>query len=250
VSEAHIAHPRRYRAVADEITRLIDEGAYGPGARLPGERALAERFHVSRVTVREALVSLQTLGRVAVRTGSGVYVVDGGDTPGDLVADASAFELTQARLLFESEAAALAAPDIADEQLAHLEALLETMETSDSEEEADLADRDFHLSIAQAADNKVVLRVVEWLWKMRMENESISRVYSAVCSRDSGRRANEHAEVLDALRARDASAARRAMRRHFRRLIESMLDVTEEEALEELRQQAAQTRQRYLKGVT
>ncbi len=246
--DTNIARQRLYHAVAGRIAKLIDDGAYPPGTRLPGQRALAEQFEVSRVTVREALVSLQTLGRVEMRTGSGIYVLDGTDADTDLLPDASAFELTQARLLFESEAAALAAPDIAGETLDRLEALIETMENSDSEEEADLADRDFHLTIAHAVENSVVVHIVEWLWKMRMEHESIRQVYHAVCSRDVTKRGEEHAQVLEALRAHDAAASRLAMRRHFRRLIESMLDVTEEQALEEVRQQAAQTRQRYLKG--
>ena len=243
-----MADQRLYLAVARRLTELIEQGAYPPGSRLPGERALAEKFEVSRVTVREALVSLQTLGRVAIRTGSGVYVQDDAETARGGLPQASAFELTQARLLFESEAAALAAPDISDDTLAHLQALLERMEDSPSEEAADLADRDFHLAIAQASENNVVLHVVKLLWKMRMGQESIRRVYHEVCSRDAPMRGAEHAEVLDALRARDAEASRLAMRKHFRRLIESMLEVTEERDLAEVRKRSAETRQRYLKG--
>lgn len=248
--DTNVSHPRLYHAVATEIIRLIDEGDYQPGTRLPGERALAEQFSVSRVTVREALVSLQTLGRVDIRTGSGVYVLEGGATSPGLLSETSAFELTQARLLFESEAAALAAPDIDADTLDGLEALIQVMENTDSEEEGDRADRDFHLAIARASQNIVVQQVVEWLWKMRMEHESIKKVYHAVCSRDVTRRGQEHAEVLEALRAHDIEASRQAMRRHFQRLMESMLDVTEERALEEVRKQAAETRERYLKGVT
>ena len=241
---------RLYHTVAKEIRTLIEQGVYAPGSRLPGERALAEQFEVSRVTVREALISLQTLGIVQIRTGSGVYVSEGGALAPFFAPDASAFELTQARLLIESEAAALAAPDISDETLEELGTLIEKMETSDSEEEANLADRDFHLTIAAASENQVVIHIVEMFWKMRMEQDSIVAAYHAVCSRDVAKRGEEHAEVLEALRARDANASRLAMRTHFRRLIESMLDVSEEKALEEVKQRAAETRQRYLKGAT
>ena len=239
---------RLYHRVANEITTLIDQGTWPPGTRLPGERVLAEKFDVSRVTVREALVSLQTLGRVEIRTGSGVYVREDEEPESGLLPEASAFELTQARMLIESEAAALAAPDIGEEELQRLEALLGIMETSGSEEEADLADRDFHLTIARASENSVVLRIVESLWKTRMEQPSIRQAYHEVCSRNLTRRGEEHAEVLAALRAHDAGASRLAMRRHFRRLIESMLDVTEERALQEVRKKAAESRVRYLKG--
>ena len=245
-----MSEPRLYITIANELTRLIEQGTYPPGSRLPGERALAEQFEVSRVTVREALVSLQTLGRIQVRTGSGVYVPEAGAVASQGLPQVSAFELTQARLLIESEAAALAAPDISDETLDELAALIETMETSGSNAEADLADRDFHLAIAKASENKVVTHFVEMLWKMRMEQESIKEIYHAVCSRDVTKRGEEHYEVLEALRARDANASRNAMRKHFRRLIESMLDVTEVQAFEEVKQRAAETRQRYLKGST
>ena len=241
---------RLYHSIAKEIRKLIEDGAYPPGARLPGERALAAKFEVSRVTVREALISLQTLGLVQIRTGSGIYVCESGALEPATLPEVSAFELTQARLSIESEAAALAAPDITDETLAELTVLIEKMESSDSEEEADLADRDFHLTIAAASENQVVTHIVEMFWKMRMEQRSIAAAYHAVCSRDVTKRGEEHAEVLEALRARDANASRLAMRKHFRRLMESLLDATEEQAIEEVKQRAAETRQRYLKGAT
>lgn len=243
-----MAGTRLYHSVASEIKGLIDQGTYRPGARLPSERALAEEFQVSRVTVREALVSLQTLGRVHIRIGSGVYVCDRADVRSPSQLDPSAFELTQARLLIESEAAALAAPEVDDETLERLQGLLARIRDSASDEQADLADRDFHLAIATASGNGVVRQVVESLWRLRLEQEDIKRVYRAVCSHDAAKRGKEHAEILDALRARDPGAARLAMRRHFRRLMESMLEVTEEQALKQVKRRVAETRQRYLKG--
>ena len=192
--------------------------------------------------MREALVSLQTLGRVNIRTGSGIYVSDSTATQSLQMPGASAFELTQARLLFESEAVALAAPRISDEALERLQSLLLHIQESDSDEEADLADRDFHLAIATATENGVVRRVVESLWQMRLEQEGIKEVYRAVCSHDAAERASEHGEILDALRARDAAAARIAMRKHFRRLIESMLEFSEERVLEEVKKTVEETR--------
>ena len=238
---------RLYHTVSKAIRMLIEQGSYPPGSRLPGERALAEKFEVSRVTIREALISLQTLGIVQIRTGSGVYVPESGAFPPTALPEVSAFELTQARLLFESEAAALAAQHISDETLEALKGLMVRMESSESEEDANLADRDFHLTIAAASENRVVQQVVETLWTMRLEQPSIVDAYHAVCSRNQSKRGDEHMEVFEALLARDSNASRLAMRKHFRRLIESMLDASEEQALEEVKQRAAETRQRYLK---
>lgn len=242
---------RLYHSVARQITELIGTGVYPPGSRLPAERELAETFEVSRVTIREAEIALQATGRIRIEPGSGVYVLDPAENHGDNLPEVSAFELTEARLLFESEAAALAADNICEETLVRLDGFIEKMtDSAAGEAEAELADRDFHLTIASASGNAAVRHVVESLWQMRTELEPVKQVYDSVCSEDSTARGEEHSEILDALRARDPAAARLAMRDHFRRLLESMLDVTEERAMAELRERSTASRQRFLKSVS
>ena len=238
-----MAGKRLYHSVAEQIVTMIDDGIFPPNSRLPGERELAEQLSVSRVTVREAEIFLQAQGIIQVKTGSGAYVLDPSQHNGSLP-NVSAFELTEARTLFESEAAALAARDISDETLSVLEGYLQKMRGSDRE--AELADREFHRTIASASGNAAVLFVVEMLWRIRMESKPVRKVYDSVCHDDADAREAEHREILDALRARDPAAARIAMREHFRRLIESMLDVTEEQALEEIRRKATESRERFL----
>ena len=234
---------RLYHSVAEQIVAMIEDGIFPPNSRLPGERELAEQLNVSRVTVREAEIFLQAQGIIQVRTGSGAYVLDPSKHNGRLP-NVSAFELTEARTLFESEAAALAARDISDETLSVLEEYLQKLRSSDGE--AELADREFHRTIAAASGNAAVRYVVEMLWRIRMESKEVRQVYDAVCHDDAEEREAEHRAILDALRARDPAAARTAMREHFRRLIKSMLDVTEEQALEELRRKANESRERFL----
>ena len=105
---------RLYRRILDQMLILIDSGEFPVGGRLPPERELAERFKVSRPTVREAIIALEARGRVEVKTGSGIYVLpfnSGGDR---YDASISAYELTEARALIEGEAAALAAVQSGD----------------------------------------------------------------------------------------------------------------------------------------
>ena len=240
---------RLYHSVAEEIKKLISDGAFPPGSRLPGERELAERFNVSRVTIREAEIVLQALGFIKIKTGSGVYVLDPAHREAEVLPNVSAFELTEARLLFESEAAALAARNIDDETMDHLEDLIETMASDDpqGEEASHEADKEFHLAIAAASGNAAVQYVVETLWKMRDELPAVRNVHAAVCAEETGAdRGDEHAEVLTALRNRDSAAARDAMQNHFTRLLTSMINVTEERALEELRRQSMESRRRFL----
>lgn len=238
---------RLYHNVERKIAKLIDDGMFPPGSRLPAERDLAEQFGVSRVTIREAQIALQALGRIEIKTGSGVYVLDGKGTQNGELPDVSAFELTEARAIFEAEAAGLAATRIDDETLAQLDGYIEIMANSGpSDEKGELADKDFHKTIAHASGNKAVAHVIEVMWKMRTDLEPVQSVYKSVCSEDFGARAGEHSQILNALKDRDSSAARRAMRAHFTRLLTSMLDVTEKRDLENLRQKATESRERYL----
>lgn len=244
---------RLYHSVADQITKLINDGAFPPGSRLPGERDLAERFNVSRVTIREAEIALQALGRIRIKTGSGVYVLDPAEKKEGEFPGVSAFELTEARSLFESEAAALAARSISDETLERLEEFIGQMsiDCPEDEEASQLADRQFHLAIAAASGNAAVRYIIETLWKMRTELDSVREVHAAVCAEeDASVRGEEHAEILVALQKRDPAAARTAMRQHFQRLLESMLNVTEEQALKELRKKTTESRERYLKSAS
>lgn len=240
-----MASKRLFQSVAAQIAELIDQGAFPPGTRLPGERELAEKLGVSRVTIREAEIALQAVGRLEIKTGSGVYVSESKPPHDNALPKASAFEVTEARLLVESEAAALAAHHISDEAIATLAELVERMR-SENEDAANEADEQFHLTIAEASNNVAMVHTIRSLWRMREELPEVKATYEAVCLHDADSRAAEHRAIFDALKARDPGAARRAMRDHFHRLLEAMLETTERRALEEVQQQASQSRQRFL----
>ncbi|MEO0870586.1 MAG: FadR/GntR family transcriptional regulator [Pseudomonadota bacterium] len=235
---------RLFQSVAEEIAKLIENGAFPPGTRLPGERELAERLGVSRVTIREAEIALQAIGRLEIKTGSGVYVSETQPEERIALPPASAFEVTEARLLIESEAAALAAHNITPEGIERLEDLLEQMRTGD-EELANEADELFHRTIAEASNNTAMMYTVKSLWRMREDLPEVKATYEAVCVHDAASRTAEHEAIFVALRDRDPSAARSAMREHFHRLIEAMLDATERRALEEVQEQVSKSRERF-----
>lgn len=243
-----MAEKRLYQKVADRIVNMIESGSYPPGTRLPGERELAERFEVSRVVIREAEISLEAIGRVEIKVGSGVYVREPEAGLGQTLPNISAFELTQTRLLFESESAALAATLITDEQITELEDTIARMgRASHDSPDGDEADRDFHMLIAKATGNAANVFIMENLWKMRTEVEDVRKVYSAVCVEDSQHRVDEHSEILNGLRSREPELARKAMRQHFSRLIEALLDASEQQAIQEARQKSSANRERFLK---
>jgi DNA-binding FadR family transcriptional regulator len=239
---------RLYEQVAEKLSKAIDRGDHVPGKRLPPERDLAVQFAVGRPTIREALIALEIAGYVDIRTGSGVYVQEPSKrrnkTP--ITLDIGPFELVEARVLFEGEAAALAATLITDEELEGLEAALTAMEEEDRLNiVGEIADREFHVRIAKATRNSAIVYVVESLWDARSASPMVARMLEKV--RDAGvrPRIDEHRAVFDALRARDSVAARSAMRDHLNRVIDGLLRATEAEEMEATRARVREKRDRF-----
>lgn len=242
-----MARNRLYHKVAQAILDLMNSGVYLPGTKLPGERALSEKYGVSRVVIREAQISLESLGKLEIRAGSGVYVTDDSESKGLIPTNVTPFELTQTRLLFEPECAALAATRITQAQLDELRKTIERMAMSPGNSlDGERADKDFHFQIAKATGNVANVYFLKNLWRMRTEIESVRKVYQAVCVEDPTHRVKEHTTILEALVSKDSIAARLAMRGHFERLFEALLDASERQAIEEAIQRSSAYREQYL----
>ena len=239
--------PRLYRNVLDKMLALIDSGDFPAGGRLPPERELAERFNVSRPTIREAIIALEVLDRVQVKTGSGIYVLEHQPGSGNGIDNISPWELTESRALIEGEAAALAASHITDEELKDLEDSLYEMalENDAGELAAGDADRKFHRIIAQATRNAMLQTVIEHMWHVRNNAPLVSRAYKAICEQDGAKRVEEHREIYQALAKRDPKAARAAMHQHFALILNKLIATTEAEQVELARKQAQEVRQRF-----
>ena len=241
---------RLYRSVMKKLQRLIDTGEYPPGGRLPPERELAERFEVSRPTVREAIIALEALEQVEVKTGSGVYVLASRSRPDGIDVTVSAFELTEARALIEGEAAALAATMITNEQLVELENALHEMadESADGGLTSELADQKFHQIISQATQNSMISAVIDNLWYIRDNSPTVHKAYQSICEVDGKARVQEHQDIYDALANRDAAATRTAMHAHFSRILNKLIITNEAEQVEEARERALKSRERFSLG--
>lgn len=232
---------RRFWRVVEKLEKLIDNGVYPIGTRLPAERELAEAYEVSRPTIREAIIALEVRERVEVKTGSGVFVINSGASE-QSEHTISAFELTQARALVEAEAAALAAATIKPDELAELKQTLDDMKQA---EFADSADQRFHEIIAQATRNGAMVMTIQNLWKLRRSEPLIVAAYQDVCSQSIDQRLVEHTSIYDAIAKRDSSAARKAMHNHFDRLINALFAASEAKALEEIKRKTDETRGLY-----
>ena len=211
---------RLYRQVADQLRALIDSGEYAVGSRLPTERELAEQLRVSRPTVREALIALEVEGRVRIRVGSGIYVIEpaGSATSAPATLIEGPFELLRAREFLEGAIAEQAARVATKGDLARIDASLIAMENVEHPGEASMAhDRAFHVAVAGSLGNAVLVRVVGELFDQRL-NPYFSQLAHYFESPRTWRAAlGEHRAVRDAVAARDPEAARDAMRDHLAR---------------------------------
>jgi DNA-binding FadR family transcriptional regulator len=238
---------RLYRQVVLKILNLMGSGEYPVGSRLPSERELAERFAVSRPTIREAIIALEAQGVVSVKTGSGVYVRERQSDVLSLGQSVSPFELIEARVYIEGEVAALAASLITDEQLSTLRGLLAEMAEENIQDESSSAgaDRKFHSVISEASNNRIMGLFIVQLWEAQETLPNIRMAHSAVCMKDTERRMAEHEAIFDALKSRDPNAARASMRSHFVRMLTALHETTEEAALNEAKLNASKIRERF-----
>ena len=236
-----MSNRRLFWRIVDSIESSIDSGMYTAGSRLPPERELAETFKVSRPTIREAIIALEVRGRIEVKTGSGVYVIES-ESSLSALDQINAFEVTQARALIEGEVAAIAATTINEDELKQLKKTLQDMERGKNVVAADEA---FHQIIANSTRNAAMIISVENLWKLRSATPEIIEDYNSVCSSDSAKTLAEHQAIYLALESGDATQARQAMHGHFNRLINTLFDAVETKALEEIKRQNNEKRDLY-----
>jgi len=240
---------RLYQKIAKILIEELRQGHYAVGDRMPAERDLAKKFGVSRPVVREAMLALEVLGLIEVRVGSGAYVMHLSSRQEEPGFNVSPFELVEARMLFEGEAAALAATQITDQEIEELESLVRAIgdenRLADGKEEADKA---FHLTIARATRNAAIERAIDELWQLRSTSPECALLL------DKARRANarpvvdEHTAILGALKTRNADAARTAMRNHLGAVANHLLLTIEEQAVTDARNSVAATRERFTKS--
>jgi DNA-binding FadR family transcriptional regulator len=217
-----VIEPRRlYRQIADQLRQLIDDGEYGVGSRLPTERELAEQLGVSRPTVREALIALEVEGRLRIRVGSGIYVID--QPPTALVAAANppiegSFEILRARAFVESAVAEEAAHLAKPADVARLDRVLAQGKRRQRSRDAYLVfDRSFHTAIAETLDNAVLVRFVGELFDLRINPyfEQLARHTEDQSFRTLAHQ--EHVAIRNAIAASDPAGARAAMHHHLER---------------------------------
>lgn len=221
--------PSASERVAERLLSLISSGNIAPGDKLPSENELAKALQVSRPVVREALRGLAMMGIVASRQGGGCFVTD--LKPQRLMAplsfalslqDYSIESLFRARQVIDTGVAADAARNATEAQVATLKELVEAgYKLVDDPIGFRVMDAEFHALVAAAASNDFLEKVCSSLYSLAIEERRKASTKPGVLKRS----ARDHAEIVDAIIARDPDAASAAMGRHVENIRKSTLQV-------------------------
>lgn len=218
--------PRRlYQQIAEQLLRLIRQGEFVVGERLPGELSLAQQLGVSRPSVREALIILEAAGQIEIQNGAGSFVRPDAPTfrsfpwwrgdsgPGPL-------EQFRARYVLEPELAAEAARFITDEEIDELQYHYEQIDIRIARKpEVNSDHMTFHEKVALASRNVYLAEVVRELLAFSRTGEVWKSVRARIDTAENLRDGQEERkQLIAALRRRDSRGSRAAMKRHFRRI--------------------------------
>jgi GntR family transcriptional repressor for pyruvate dehydrogenase complex len=232
--ESRLIEPIRKTRVAEEIADrirvLILDGTFPPGRALPGERPLAERFGVSRGSVRDAFRALEMIGLLETRHGQGTFPreldVDRLVAPLATVLTYShdlQDELVDIRRMFEPAVARAAAARATAEDLADLQRILDTQRQKIKVGRSTIVeDTAFHAVLARATRNRVVMRIMATLNDLLVESRKLTLKQKGRPQRS----IQGHEAVVAALRCRDADGAARAMHLHIDQIAELLQHAT------------------------
>lgn len=210
---------RLYEQIVQQIEESILTGTLKPGDQLPAERELAQRFGVSRTAVREAVKALQEKGLVEAYSGRGTFITKGTshairqslDWMMKVGQDGS-LHLAEMRGILEPEIAALAATRIEEPHLSAMREAFQVMDRSRQDPVAFIeADLDFHLALAEAAANPLILSLIDSI--VGLLREQRMRIFYVEGGPERGQ--YHHKRILDAVEKHDAEKARHAMRAHL-----------------------------------
>jgi GntR family transcriptional regulator, transcriptional repressor for pyruvate dehydrogenase complex len=225
---------RLYEQIVQQVEESIHKGTLKPGDQLPPERELAEQFGVSRTAVREAVKALHEKGLVEAFPGRGTFITDGTSYTIRQSLDRITRKghegfayLAEVRAILEPEIAVLATSRVKEEDLQALREQVQVMDQARNDPDAFIeADLDFHLTLAEAAGNPIILSLIDSIvGLLREQRMGIFHV-------DGGpeRGQYHHKRILDAIEHRDAAGAREAMRAHLQQVREDSKDAPVESA--------------------
>lgn len=220
-----------YEEVSDELYEMIRSGSLKPGEQLDSIQQLAENFQVGRPAIREALSALSSMGLIEIKQGEGTFVktfdpaIMNHPLSTALLMDQDNIKhLLEVRKILESGTAEVAAKKRTEENLIELKDMLFNMDkVSDDEELSDKADISFHVAVANASQNELLITLMNHVSELMTEKmRDIRRV--ALYSEEMTLKQlyQQHVRIYDAIVAQDEDGARSAMLFHLQSVEESL----------------------------
>ena len=212
-----------YEQIVQQIQHSILQGTLKPGDQLPSERELAVKFGVSRTAVREAVKTLHEKGLVEPFSGRGTFVTNGTSQAVrqsiNLMMRIDRLHgsryLSETRQILEPEIAAIAAARIEEPQLLLMRDAFATMNHALKDADAYIeADLDFHLALAEAAGNPLILSLLDSIVVLLREQRM--KIFFTEGGPERGQ--HHHARIMQAVTRHDTEGARTAMREHLQQV--------------------------------
>lgn len=214
---------RLYEQIVVQIEESITKGVLKEGDQLPAERELALQFGVSRTAVREAVKALREKGLVEAYPGKGTFITNGTGNSIRQTLDRmirvgqpeGTANLAEVREILEPDIAALAATRADEENIAAMREAIAVMDSARQDADAFIeADLDFHLALAEAASNPLILSLIDSIVGLLREQ----RLRTFYVDGGPERGQYHHKRILEAVEHRDSQGARDAMRAHLRQV--------------------------------
>ena len=211
---------RTFEFILQQIKEAIYSGKLKVGDKLPTERELAKTFGASRASVRLAVLNLEQSGLIAIKQGAGggFFVSNSDfkpirDSLNDLIKSggASIENLTEARFIIEPQSARLAAQRATPEDLQALEVCILNFQnrTADGENPHPI-DLNFHVCIAQASKNPVIILLLRSLMDLLFQSIALISLTPA----RNLKIVQDHKRIFEAIRSRNPEKAQAAMLKH------------------------------------
>lgn len=224
--------PRRiYEEVADTLLDMIKAGNIKTGDKLDSVEQLAKNFNVSRSAIREALSALRAMGIIEMRQGEGTYVKQF-DSSRFSVPVSIAFlmkkddikQLLEVRKILEVGAVASAAENYKEEDLLPIEeALMEMEQAIGNEELAEEADFNFHMAIAEATHNDMLISLMKSVSDIMIETMRETRRLWLEEENNTSKLNGEHQEIYKAIKARNKETAQKHMFIHLHKVEDTLV---------------------------
>jgi GntR family transcriptional regulator, transcriptional repressor for pyruvate dehydrogenase complex len=223
---------KRYALVIDQISNLIKKGVFRKGDKLPPERVMAKKLGVSRPSVREAYSVLEIAGILESRVGSGTYVQSENINDffekkiNDIATkEESPYEIFSLRKIIEPEIVALAAKNAKPENIFEIGNILKKMQAQikDGQSYTLETDRIFHITIAKASGNSVLLHTLQYILDLTEEDLWKKIREQIIKSPEHLTKDIEyHEKIFNCIRNKDIKNARLIMKKHFTEILKEM----------------------------